>query len=558
MIYPERIDAAESQGEKILHEHFKSDPRFGDVFILHSLFLQRHIKHISGEIDFLVLMPDHGIFIIELKHGGIERNGSTWIYTNGKGHITKKNRSPFRQASDALHSLKRWIIENSTDQKGLRIKKMLFGTGVVFSSLREFVDVGIEGEQWQILYGDRIANKGLFNYLVSLSNKWHIKEKSKGYYNSAKSRPSKEHCQYILKLIRGDFKHDYSLLNKLIDNKNEIKKLTNEQFEKYNHILYNNRNLLEGLAGTGKTILAYILALELIKNGSRIAFICYNRNLGTKFRNDFKDIDKNSFFGSYHSFLFNNIRTNNREDETEKEFYDKMPTQFLLQNEEFEKFDYLIVDEAQDLVSSRNLFVFDHILKGGLKAGAWTCCGDFEKQSIYNNEKGIDLLLKYGPAQYKPLNINCRNTIDIMEENIHLTKVQYEKCINIMSGDSLYLRFENIETQIKLLDEELGKLFDANISPNQISILSPNKYFREEIISRSVYPELFEIQTSVFHTIQSFKGLENDFIFLVGFESLKTKEQNQLLYIGISRASYKLYMIFDTDLKSEYIELRKG
>ena len=44
----------------------------------------------------------------------------------------------------------------------------------------------------------------------------------------------------------------------------------------------------------------------------------------------------------------------------------------------------LIIDEAQDLITSKYLDVFDKCLSGGLRRGAWTFLGDFSQQAIYN------------------------------------------------------------------------------------------------------------------------------------------------------------------------------
>ena len=64
-----------------------------------------------------------------------------------------------------------------------------------------------------------------------------------------------------------------------------------------------------------------------------------------------------------------------------------------------EPFDYLIVDEAQDLMNEKYLEVFDLILSGGLKNGKWTFFIDAENQNIYTGksyEEIYRLLSRYG------------------------------------------------------------------------------------------------------------------------------------------------------------------
>ncbi|MDZ7767157.1 MAG: hypothetical protein U5K00_22550 [Melioribacteraceae bacterium] len=65
-----------------------------------------------------------------------------------------------------------------------------------------------------------------------------------------------------------------------------------------------------------------------------------------------------------------------------------LPLEFLIQNEELsedQKFDLLIIDEAQDLLTANYLEVFDWILKGRKRNGKWTMFGDFTNQAIYIN-----------------------------------------------------------------------------------------------------------------------------------------------------------------------------
>jgi hypothetical protein len=38
----------------------------------------------SGETDFVVIAPPYGIFILEVKSGGVDFDGSNWIFINRK------------------------------------------------------------------------------------------------------------------------------------------------------------------------------------------------------------------------------------------------------------------------------------------------------------------------------------------------------------------------------------------------------------------------------------------------------------------------------------------
>lgn len=555
MLVPSSIKEFDSQGEKILFSKLKADNRYENLIILHSQFLAQHIKSVSGEIDFLLLFPNHGIFALELKHGRVERTHGVWKFYNKKGDVNTSTKGPFRQVSDAMHSLRKWILENCHISKKPRLKKLLFGTGVIFSGINEFIDVGTEGFHWQILYRELIVRNKLMEYFENLSKGWHNERSTQPWYDYHDSRPSEEDCLYILKLLRGDFSKDYTLLNKIRDNATVIKNFTNSQLDNYAHIFYNNRNLITGPAGTGKTILAYQLAIELIKGNNRVLFLCFNARLGKKIKYEFSKIPEsnNSFFGNYHSFLLANC--NLPFEDTTIFYKEKLPLEFLLQNEEFDKFDYLIIDESQDLINETNLLVFDHIISGGLEKGKWSFFGDFEKQNLYEENSNIELLTQVFFTRYKPLKINCRNSRLIMNQNRLMTGVSYDGCLNDLNNEQVTLKFPSENNQVKVLDSIISNLFDSKIDYSRITVLYPENSFKMAVLQSSQYKSLLESKLLDFSTIHSFKGLENDFIIVTGFQELTSEKAKQLLYIAISRATFKLYIIFSKKLQSEFYHL---
>lgn len=105
MLPPYISDEVKSAGEKQIFEFFKNGPGTENWVALHSLGLAKHTKRLYGEIDFLVLAPDLGIFCLEVKSGDIKREEGLWTFTNRFGEVTTSARSPFQQAQDAMFSL---------------------------------------------------------------------------------------------------------------------------------------------------------------------------------------------------------------------------------------------------------------------------------------------------------------------------------------------------------------------------------------------------------------------------------------------------------------------
>ena len=59
-------------------------------------------------------------------------------------------------------------------------------------------------------------------------------------------------------------------------------------------------------------------------------------------------------------------------------------------------------------------------------------------------------------------------------------------------------------------------------------------------------------------TIQSFKGLENTIVILFGFKDIISEFSQKLLYIGISRAKQRLYLVVNKALEEDYKKLIKS
>ena len=291
MIVPNNIDSANSQGEKFVYRHFRDDNNSHEFIILHSLFIAKHLTRKSGELDFLVLAPRLGIFALEVKHGQVSRDGGVWKFKNRYGKVSTSTIGPFRQVSDTMHSLRSYLLEVAGNNSKLKekIRKLLFGWGVMFTSLEEFYDYGSEAEPWQ-LFTKASFRAPASHYIKELSKGFHNKYSGKRWYNVNYSRPSQKDCDEIYKLLRGDFSYSYTTLNQILDDENLIDHFTEEQFETLSFMEYNDRVLIQGGAGTGKTIMATEWFQRNVAAGLRVGLICYNKKLGNKLNTELSKV----------------------------------------------------------------------------------------------------------------------------------------------------------------------------------------------------------------------------------------------------------------------------
>ena len=426
MIPPYIAPDIKSTGEKLIFEYFRADPETQDWVVLHSLNLSSHIKRVFGEIDFVVLAPKLGIFCLEVKSGRVKRQDGVWMFTDKYGNICKKNVGPFEQSRDGMFSL----IEMIKKHFGVhsRLWRLVYGFGVMFPHIN-FEFQGVDYEQSQI-YDRSSRREPISNYIKSLSKSTYSHLSQCAWFKGHESLPTKDDIKHLTNYLRGNFevfvsKHDY-----IEDCEEYISSYTEKQYEILDQISDNSRLLINGAAGTGKTLLAIESAKRLTHQGYRIAFFCYNRLLSEWIKHML------SFYGdtqilvmNFHRYLFSHVTNNNHLEHASKseEFYTcDLPLLALetIDQAGIQKYDYLIIDEGQDLIRSEYLDVIDAILNGGIAGGKWQIYSDFLQQSIYGDYTPSEMyeeLEKRGSYFRLNLNVNCRNTKPIGEETSLVT-----------------------------------------------------------------------------------------------------------------------------------------
>ena len=71
-------------GEKAVYSALQSDRGTDDWIVLHSLGIADHVRQVEGEADFVIIIPEVGILVIEVKsHQTIDRRADgTWKLGN--------------------------------------------------------------------------------------------------------------------------------------------------------------------------------------------------------------------------------------------------------------------------------------------------------------------------------------------------------------------------------------------------------------------------------------------------------------------------------------------
>lgn len=558
-----------SSAERRIFEWFQNAPQTDDWIVLHSLGISTHNKVIYGETDFFVLAPRMGLFALEVKGGRVKRENGIWYFTNKYGKTNSKVRGPFDQAKDGVFSIVS-ALRKRLDSDHRYLTNVFFGFGVMFPDI-EYEASGIDEDQWQI-FDSRDGNH-VKDFIERLADgarrKW---ESIYGCLDESRL-PTVEDVRYLTSILRGDFDYAVSMIAQLRHADEALISLTKEQYRCLDQLDDNPRCLIQGPAGTGKTLLAVEEVKKSVARGERTALFCFNSNLADWLKSYFDDMPKTlrpKYVGTLHKYMAQTVKESGislqkpqSELELQRFYQQDLPHATLkaLCTAE-EPFDKIVVDEAQDLIYVDYLDVFDACLRKGMIRGNWIMFGDFSMQAIYANgqtgAKMKKLLEDYTSFIRFRLTLNCRNTKPICEEIQTVTGFEAPAGLwtKVEGPPVNYITYASSGDQRDKLANLLDQLADVRVEPGRITILSP--YRRENSVVSLLGG--FDIRdfsirdnTSItFCTIQAYKGLENTVIILTDIEDFS---MYKLLYVGLSRARSGLYILESEPASKEYLTL---
>src|SRR5262249_42639815 len=138
--------------ERRIFNLLKYDPDASQWTVLHSLGLSRRGSKPFGEIDFVVVVPDGGVFCLEVKGGGVSCHDGIWRTVNREGSVITMKRSPFAQAVDGFFALRDTVLDRAP--VGFP-PDLVFGYAVVMPDI-SFSAQAPEWEKWQVIDRDTL------------------------------------------------------------------------------------------------------------------------------------------------------------------------------------------------------------------------------------------------------------------------------------------------------------------------------------------------------------------------------------------------------------------
>ena len=530
-------------GERDVFRYLRDSPDTNDWVVLHSLHIASHVNQVEGEADFVAIIPSEGIVIIEVKgHRQIKiHEGQWWFGSNPQ----KSSTSPIKQAADNRRSVQDFL-EKKWVSLGGQVRKMPILTSLV---CLPYVDVphSIEWGPETVVNSSDFERGALAKRakasLAAITTQTGI----------VKTSISARDLEYLVELLR--FTKEL-----LIDPRAEgrirqdkLLQATNEQLRVLDVISQNRRIIIDGLAGTGKSILGMEMAIRLSRTGPGL--ILTNGRLAS----------------AQSKKLLNHVGVGNIVTMSFVEFLlSRLPEQeigqwpYFISNELILRaldasidgssqstFDWVVIDEAQDLPSTEFLSCVDLVLNGGIRNGRWMFLGDFARQGIFSGKVSAADLLKTlnTDASIASMTVNCRNSRPVAEVLSVLLKDE-PTFSGIRRTDDLgepHLHYlDNPDVLVRAVTKVIDEYLSRGVSCRDIAVLSlvptsqsmcdgltmPNwKLATTPNASRDIQ----------FASVWQFKGLESTHVILVDVVPENSWDENEF-YVGFTRATADVHL----------------
>jgi NAD(P)-dependent dehydrogenase (short-subunit alcohol dehydrogenase family) len=554
-MYPPEISAeVASAAERQLFAMLK-DGLAMSWTVLHSLGVIGHREKPWAEIDFVLIGPG-GVYCLEVKGGRVRRSEGVWTFTDRFNRVTTKREGPFEQVGACAA-----IVHKMLNARLPWMRQSIVGYGVATPDVR-FEQLGVDVDR-DLVYDADDSQRPIGQYVLRLTDHWrrHVEER--------REKPpidlSANQVAQCSQTLRPDFDLRPSLSHHIDRVNRELIKLTLEQFNVLDGLQENLRVLVRGGAGTGKTVLAVEEARRAAAEGARVLYCCFNRHLADHVRVGLEGLNSiavQSIHG-YMASLIDAAGLRHRiPDVAISDIYEVSFPDLAMEalvNSAGPQFDVLIMDESQDLLHKGYLDVLDLALAGGLDNGRWRAFLD-PHQNIFDGSHSGQMarLVSTHAASFK-LSVNCRNTAPIATSTAILSGIKSDEVLSADGPAVEYHWFRNGPEERRLVSRSLGRLLSEGVKPAQIVILSSRRLESSCLASgfeRLPY-ELTQADPGSgsirFATIQSFKGLEADSVFLVDIDELSSDKGRGIAYVGASRARATLSVFASEPARSDFI-----
>lgn len=536
-----------------------------EYYVFHSLkILDVEDGLQEREIDFTIFHPQKGLLVIEAKNGKVSFQNGRWYYGDG---TAMAHDGPFQQAASNKRFLRNKIIHEYGQRGKELVNHCKFCHAVWFPAVNaaeiSMKNLPEEADTRIILTLDSFDNlEAEISAIMDLPRI--IKGNSKGlpWNIEVKTQLGKSDIDIILHHILAPEFNVVSITDaEKKHQKIAFKALLDEQCRLLNYLEEQDYAVINGRAGTGKTVMAVEKARRHATSGDRVLFLTYNKRLCDYLKASYGDIDGIDFY-NIDAFVVKTCgpqaagKTFDYEALQEFIFHECLGGDF--------PWAHVIIDEGQDfgreglseilgffkdyiheedsVLKSYYIFYDRNQMVQGIKLPEFIQEADC-RLTLYRNCRNTNQIASTAEAFLRKGLRNHRlwrgkmspETIDgprpqmmIVNGNDNL-----RSAVDQLIADALKDGFED---GIQILT--CGSLYESGIYPYLTDGSSPHYPYDGRLIPMT--------------TCRKFKGLEKDMVILIDLNKNTFDEKDGFQwddsltpYVGASRARYRLGIVAD-------------
>jgi hypothetical protein len=505
----------------------------------------------DGETDFLVCHPDYGYLCIEVKGGGVGFDAATGEWFSVDRHQQKHAiKNPINQALRAKYSIRSKLHEHPR-WRDLSLGNVICGHTVFFPDIGD-ASVVSRPDMPAILIGSAKTLQDPKAWIDSAFKYWGK--------DAGRSDPiGRSGIDVVQKVFARSFVVVPLVASRLAEQEARRLVLTTNQMQVLDFLRSHRRVAVSGGAGTGKTVLALEKAIRLASEGFNTLLTCYNRQLAdhlSSICSGTRNLEVMSFHQLCHRQVERANQMSGRDLVREakgtypgKNLYDvQLPNAFAYSLDILpDRYDAIVCDEGQDF--SEEFWVPLELMLTDYEQSPLYVFYD-DNQNIYSRPGTFPI-----PDEPFTLTTNCRNTTPI-----HIAAYRYYKGLPIsppdIEGDELQFEIcANRNSQaIRINSRIVDLITHQGVNPDEITVLILDARYKAEYYASlrklplpkpAIWLEegVRRNNTVLIETVRRFKGLESQIVFLWGIDSIDLDLNEELKYVGISRAKSLLIVV---------------
>jgi KaiC/GvpD/RAD55 family RecA-like ATPase len=529
----------------------------------HNLRLPVSVKNQNEiQIDFL-LVSEKGVIIVEVKGGkvGIEQG---LYYYEASRERTYMERSPFDQARDYMYAL----INN----KVISASQLFIDTVCAFphtrmdhTSTNPSTDLGYK--LWSKIQHDD-KSKSFVEFCID------VLESDKSKNGWRRSDLQAQDVEIAIQSLLFNFADRSRNVYSERGMEAILQRLNIDNLSTFNSLQKNERLFIEGGPGTGKTTIAraYIEKYHTLRG----LYLCWNRLLEAKIKSELWQAGlPNCIVEQFASFVFS-LQSQvlseklSLDDITSGAANDKLESLFssVREQNDFVPFDYIIIDEAQDVLDKGAILLLDaltSVTKDGVSSGRYLVFFDTEQGYNYGTRQ-IDELADALALNGARFILDTNKRVPTNKEIVSFAKMLlngisakdlFETIIRENYASTQVIYFNGAKQLIKHINQIKKEIREGAKNWNEYVILADSSTKKEqttggeklydriatiegikELSPKNICQDTFEIP---FTSMLAYKGLECKHVILIinGRAEISTLE----LYVGMTRAIMDLQLL---------------